>query len=173
MSCNLNFNGCRGGRYYPQPISTCQSQLLALLNQGTTTVINPVTSPSWSYSNFVVPQNVWAGSVLGVRQQASSGSGIRDNLDGSFLLSPGTYQIEFNINGVVPLTSGLQVAGVLNGVVIEESRATSNASSGENSDLSGRAVFVVSESNSHFALINTGSENASFNRAALTINKIR
>ncbi len=172
MSCNLNFNQCNGGRYYPQPISTCGNQLLALLNQGTTTVINPTTGPNWAYANFIVPQVVWSGSILGVRKQASAGTGIRDNLDGSFLLNPGTYQIEFNSSGIIPPASDIVVAGVLNGVVIEESRATSTGASGDESDISGRAVFVVTESNSLFALVNVGSENVTFNRTALTINKL-
>ena len=171
--CNLNFNECSGGSYYPVPIDTCRSRLRAILSQNTTTIINPTILPTWTYANFIVPQDVWVGSVVGVRRQVSSGNGIVDNLDGSFILSGGTYNIEFSANGIVPNSSDMVLALVLDGVVIEESRATSTGSSGGNSDLSGRAIFNVSVGGSHLALVNVGSENITLNRASITINKIK
>lgn len=170
--CNLNFNQCNGGPNYPRPIDTCGARLRSLLNSGTTTVINPIVAPNWAYANFVVPQDVWVGSVVGVRQQASSGTAINDNLDGSFVLSAGTYNIEYSANGIVPDSSDLSLALVLDGVVIEESRGTSSSSAGENSDISGRAIFSVGQSGSLLALVNVGTQNITLNRASLTINKI-
>ncbi len=171
--CNLNFNQCSGGRYYPVPIDTCRSRIRALLSQSTTTVINPIILPTWAYANFIVPQDVWVGSVVGVRKQVSSGSGIIDNLDGSFILSGGTYNIEFSANGIIPNASGMGLALVLDGVVIEESRAVSTGAGGDISDLAGRAIFNVESSGSLLALINVGSQNLTLNRASITINKIK
>ncbi len=171
--CNLNFNQCNGGSYYPCPIDTCRSKYLSFLNARTTTIINPTIAPAWSYSNFIVPQTVWAGSILGVREQASSGFAINDNIDGTFILNRGTYQVEYNLNGIVPDSSQLSVGAVLDGLIIEESKSISNATSGDVVDLSGRAVFTVTEEQSVLALVNIGQENAIFNRAVFTINKIK
>lgn len=171
--CNLNFNQCNGGRYYPVPIDTCRARLRALLSQNTTTIINPTVLPTWTYANFVVPQDVWVGSVVGVRKQVSSGSGITDNLDGSFILSGGTYNIEFSANGIIPNASDMVLALVLDGVVIEESRATSTGAGGDESDLAGRAIFNVGGGGSLLALVNVGSQNLTLNRASITINKIK
>ena len=171
--CNLNFNECHGGRNYPVPIDTCNARLRALLSQGTTTVINPIIVPSWMYANFIVPQDLWVGSVVGVRREASAGLSISDNLDGSFILNQGTYQVAFSANGVVPNASDLQLGLVLDGVIIEESRATSTGSSGDSNDIAGRAVFSVPENGSLFALVNIGSQNVTLNRASITINRIK
>ncbi len=41
MPCNLNFNQCNFGLYYPRPIFNCENRVLGLLNQSGTVVVNP------------------------------------------------------------------------------------------------------------------------------------
>lgn len=170
--CNLNFNQCNTGGNYPVPIDTCRARLRSMLNRSTTTIINPTILPSWSYANFIVPQDVWVGSIVGVRRQAGSGRGINDNLDGSFILSSGTYNVEYSANGIVPALSDINLALILDGVLIEESRSESSSQANQNSDISGRAIFTVGGNGSLLSLINVGSQDITLNRASLTINKI-
>lgn len=168
---NLNFNQCNTGGYYPVPIDTTRSQLLSLFNSQTTTIINPVAVASFAYANFLVPQDVWAGSLLGVRKQAGSGMSITDNLDGSFILNPGTYRIEFSANGVSTVANPLDLALVLDGIVVEESRVTASMP-GSAVDVASQSVVTIENSGALLRLVNVANDTSTINRASITISRI-
>lgn len=168
--CNLNFNQCNGGSYYPPLLDTCRSQLRSLLNANTTTIINPITEASFAYANLSQPQTVGSGDKIGVRRQVGAGMAIGDNGDGSFNLGQGTYDVEFGAAGVVP-PGGMSLGLVLDGQIVESSVVTTD-SVGSLANLYGRAVFTIGATGALLSVNNVLNNNLTINRAFLIINRI-
>lgn len=166
---NLNFNQCNTGSYYPPLLNTVRSQVISLFNSNTTTIINPTISASWIYANFISPQNVWPSSNLLLTKQAGAGLSITDNLDGSFLLGKGTYQVEFNAQGQAGQNAQLSL--LLNGVV-EGQTEKSTSADGQLDLILGRAVFSVDENGGLLSLINSGRDEATIRSASITISRL-
>lgn len=169
--CNLNFNQCNLGCSYPRPIDTCRRQLYSLFNQGTMTILNPVSVQNFLYANSGV-QTVSSGNPLLLQRLALIGQGIRDNGDGSYFLNKGIYQIEFSANGIIPASSQIELAVSLDGLIVENSRATTSSNFGMSADLSGSGLVNIGENGGLVALLNTGLQSVNFNRVWIIINKI-
>lgn len=172
MPCNLNFNQCNGGSYYPCPIFNCRCRLLNLLTGSSNTVINPVITPSWAFFNFTTPQTVLPNGNVIFNMVSGAGINILTGANGVINLDIGTYQISYNANGAISSNGTLALALFNNGDIIPASESQSSGVVGDAATLSGSVVINITENGSPVSLRNINNVSEVFSSGTLTVTKV-
>lgn len=146
-NCNVNFNNCCAGPYYPRPIYRQQRRGSC---GGANNIINPVRSEEWG---FFVGQTatVASGEALPIFLSGSVGSAVKYTAPDTINLTGGSYQISYSVTASATATP-VEFAFEVNGVIFEPSRSTATINNTTQS-LTNTVIFTV-PSNSIIRLIN-------------------
>lgn len=171
MPCNLNFNQCNTLGNFPRPIFNCYSNLLALLNQSGTTIINPVVEAS-SLVSELISQSVLQNANALSNTVFSKGSAIFYNSLGAYTLISGRYSISYNLNGTIS-SNGTSGYGIyLDGVLLPSSISSASGTVGSNNSLTGSAFVQITNPTGEITLRNTNTQTQVINGGNITITKI-
>ena len=172
MLCNLNFNQCFSGCPYPRPIFTCYRNLIALLNQSGTTIINPTIEVSSAITQISSPQTVTAGGLVVPSLTFSQGSSIIHDNAGTFTLTTGRYLINYNLNGIISANGLNSYTVYLDGNIIPSSQSSTSGTIGSGASLSGSAFVRITNVAGAITIRNTNINPLLINSGSVTIQKI-
>jgi len=164
---NCNFNACYCGPYYPRPINTC-----SCLNRCSVgTVINPTIPREWAVFVLTGSSNVSSNATVPVALSTSSGTSITDAGSGFITLTPGTYEISYSLDAVIPSGGNVSFALEEGSDVITGTTTTSSGEENEVANLALRTILNLT-STTTIGLVNTTSEAVTVNNANVTILKL-
>lgn len=173
MRCNVNFNQCNTGCSFPCPLFTCCRNFRRLFSDSSSnTVINPPLNLAFAqYANTAV-QTVPAGGILLLNFVGGGGSGIIADGAGNYNLTPGTYRLIYNANGIIPAGGLFSLGLYQNGVLIPNSLQSIFGASGSVVNLSADVLISVTGANDIISFVNTAGESEVVNQANLNITRI-
>ena len=172
MPCNLNFNQWNTGCLYPRPIFTWCRNLIALLNQSTTEIVNPIVETSSAIATSSSPQTVLSGGLLNPVETLNTGSSILYNNAGTFTLLNGRYIISFNINSINALNGTSSYGIYLDDVLLPSSLTTVSGTAGSASTLSNSVLVQITNPTGAITIRNTNSTTQTVNNANIVLQKI-
>lgn len=171
MPCNLNFNQCNNFRNFPRPIFTCYRNLISLLNQSETTIINP-TIETANFIGGIVPQTVIASGNVVPSTSFNQGSAINYDNAGTFTLINGRYLISYNLSGIISANGTSSYSIYLNGNSIPSSFASSSGTVGDASTLSNSVFVEITSPTGAITIKNENTQPQTLNSGSVTIQKI-
>jgi len=164
---NCNFNACYCGPYYPRPINTC-----SCLNRCSVgTVVNPTIPREWAVFLLTTTTSVNSNATIPVTLSASSGSSITDAGSGTITLTPGTYEISYTADVVIPTGLTVSLALENNGEEISGTTTNMTGTAGQVVNLSNKIILNFTDTAS-LTLVNATGETVSVDRANVTILKL-
>ncbi len=135
-------------------------------------VVNPIVSSSFGFFNNIVGGSFASNGLIPVSLVllGGEGGGILPS-EGSVVLSPGTYEINYFAGGIVPAGGSVSVSLSLNGSIVSGSTITSTQSVGNSVNLT-RTIVVSALNGGTISLLNTTNETTNFTFASMFIRKL-
>ena len=168
MSCNLNFNQCFSGPYYPTPIYDCTLRLLNLLTPSTTTIANPTVS-NFAFYNTLTSQVVAPGASVALNFVSGFG-GMADA--GLISLGEGNYQVTFNAVGIVPAGGTIALGIALDGGIVLGAIGSMTGTVGSQQNITDSTIINIDSSGGVLSLINPLAESETISSASLVITRL-
>lgn len=172
MPCNLNFNQCCCGRNFPIPIFTCRRNLIALLNQSDTTVVNPTVQSASIITSISSTQTVLSGGNVVPTQSFSQGNAISYDGNGTFTLLFGRYLVSYNLGGTIPASGDFSFGVYQNGALLPSSQSTSSGSVGNQTNVSNSVFVDITAPTGEITIKNTGTDPQVVSNGSIAIQKI-
>ena len=155
--------------FYNHPTQiVCQTIVRNCRNE----VTNPVITNDYGYFNNLNVGAIEAGGILPVTAIVTRGTNIGGTTaQGEITLQPGTYQISYSATGEIPTGGDISVGLQLNNVGVSGSDITESGTAG-NAVVLSRTLILSVLSTSTLGMINSGTEETTYNFAGVTITRL-
>ena len=136
-------------------------------------VTNPVIVNGYGYFNNLNVGQIATGEILPVTPIVTRGTNILNSTttSGAITLQPGTYEISYTATGEIPTGGTISVGLELNNTGVSGSDITESGTAGNVVSLS-RTIILSVINESTLNLVNSGTEDTTYNFAGITINRL-